>query len=149
MTTRMMMQQQVSVGHKFAKQVPLSLFQFLFLFVSWLGMNHHLLLPSRDLALRKAIVSLITEALSNWELRLVGTGNSWAMSVKISDSLLRRQRAASRDFSLRFSEFLQATFDEIGILIGAKKGLISSRLWMNRRDTKHAWENGRQESATG
>ena len=54
------------------------------------------------------------DALSSCELRLPGTGSNWDMSVKISDSLLRRQRAASRDFSLRFSEFLPRCEEHCG-----------------------------------
>ena len=66
----------------------------------------HLLLLRSDLALRNAMASLIIEALSNWEIWLLDKGSCSAMSVKISDSLLRRNRAASRDFSFLFSEFL-------------------------------------------
>lgn len=66
----------------------------------------HLLLLRSDLALRNAMASLIIEALSNCEIWLLDKGSCSAMSVKISDSLLRRNRAASRDFSFLFSEFL-------------------------------------------
>lgn len=84
----------------------------------------NLLLPRRDCALRKAIVSLMIEALSNWELRLLGTGSRLAISVKISDSLLLRQRAASRDFSLRLSEFLLAE-DRFVVVVKKDSKLIS------------------------
>lgn len=49
----------------------------------------------------------ITEALSRWSISSCLTGNDAASSVKISVSRERRQRAASRDFSFRFSLFLK------------------------------------------
>ena len=56
--------------------------------------------------LRKLMARRMTDALSSWEVTEAGKGRLLASSKKTSVSLLRRQRAASRDFSLRFSEFL-------------------------------------------
>lgn len=46
------------------------------------------------------------EALSNALITDSGRGKPRASAAKISVSRLRRHRAASRDFSFRFSEFL-------------------------------------------
>lgn len=53
------------------------------------------------------MVRRITDALSSCPVKLLAMGSKSAKSAKISDSLLRRQRAASRDFSFLFSEFLE------------------------------------------
>ena len=54
----------------------------------------------------------MTEALSSWDVTEAGRGRLLASSKNTSVSLLRRQRAASRDFSLRFSEFLHTIEEE-------------------------------------
>lgn len=53
-----------------------------------------------------AIANRMMDALSNCSISCCGTGNASDSSVKISVSRERRHRAASRDFSLRFSLFL-------------------------------------------
>jgi len=50
--------------------------------------------------------SRMTDALSRASMVVMGNGSWLARSENISASLPRRHRAASRDFSLRFSEFL-------------------------------------------
>lgn len=57
--------------------------------------------------LRYEIDRRITDALSRWSISSDFIGKLFAKSVKISVSRERRQRAASRDFSLRFSLFLK------------------------------------------
>ena len=57
--------------------------------------------------------NLITDALSRESMVDMGSGNWEASSVKISASLPRRLRAASRDFSFLFSEFLQVADTKI------------------------------------
>lgn len=56
--------------------------------------------------LRYAMDSRMTDALSRWSTSSWRIGSRLARSWKISVSRERRQRAASRDFSLRFSLFL-------------------------------------------
>ena len=53
--------------------------------------------------------------LYNWELKLMGTGSKLAISLKISDSWLLRWRAASRDFSILFSLFLERNWVVVDI----------------------------------
>lgn len=53
------------------------------------------------------MASRMTEALSSCEVTEAGRGRLLASSKNTSVSLLRRHLAASRDFSLRFSEFLK------------------------------------------
>lgn len=59
------------------------------------------------LTLRHEIDNRITDALSRCSISSAFNGNEVASSVKISVSRDRRQRAASRDFSFRFSLFLR------------------------------------------
>lgn len=56
---------------------------------------------------RNEIDNLITEALSKLSISSDFIGKAAANSVNISPSRERRHRAASRDFSLRFSLFLK------------------------------------------
>lgn len=56
---------------------------------------------------RKEIANRIIEALSRCSTSSDFIGKQLERSLKISDSFERRQRAASRDFSLRFSLFLR------------------------------------------
>lgn len=60
------------------------------------------------------MASRMTDALSSWEETLSASGSCCESAEKISDSLLLRHLAASRDFSLRFSEFLRRSFGAVG-----------------------------------
>lgn len=62
---------------------------------------------------KKVMDNLITDALSRWSISSFLSGNAAASSVKISVSLERRQRAASLDFSFRFSLFLKLDKNEM------------------------------------
>ena len=69
--------------------------------------SEHLPLSNSFRSFRWVIPRRTTEALSSCARTLYDTGNSCASWQKTSVSLLRLERAASLDFSLRFSEFLQ------------------------------------------
>jgi len=77
------------------------------------------------------IASRMTDALSSCDRDEHGIGNALASSQNISVSWLRRQRAASRDFSFRCSEFL---------FITEKKYVTLARLpyW---RSSRYIWPN--------
>ncbi|CAN8031367.1 unnamed protein product, partial [Ixodes persulcatus] len=79
----------------------------------------------------------MTDALSNWDVTPSASGSCWDSSEKISDSLLRRHLAASRDFSLRFSDRGVSTLSDVAILAAGRRSFGQKKAMMSHAVSGH------------